>query len=173
LDYEERIEDAIGYILEHLDEPIDPRELADHVCFSRFHFHRVFQALAGETVGDLLRRLRLERAAARLRNGRASITELALEAGYATHPAFVRAFRAAYGCTPSEIRHRNVDCYRLPTPNGVHYGDRLRIRFAPPLGEMTMNVEIRELEPRKAVCMPHQGYYHMIGQTCMKLGGWL
>jgi AraC family transcriptional regulator len=100
LDHEQRIEEAIGYIVANLDEPIDLRDLADHVCLSRFHFHRVFQALMGETVGDIVRRLRLERAAIRLRTSDTPITELAFEAGYATHEAFIRAFRAAFGCTP-------------------------------------------------------------------------
>jgi AraC family transcriptional regulator len=121
LDHEERMEAAIRYIVEHLDEPIDLRDLADHVCLSRFYFHRLFQALVGETVGELVRRLRLERAATRLRTSDTPITELAFEAGYATHEAFIRAFRAAFGCTPSAMRRRLTYEGQLPTPNGVHY----------------------------------------------------
>jgi AraC family transcriptional regulator len=173
LEHEERIEAAVRYLMEHLDEPIDLRELADHVCLSRFHFHRVFQALARETVGEMVRRLRLERAAARLRAGETPITELAFEAGYATHEAFIRAFRVAFGCTPSTMRRRLTYDGQLPTPNGVHYGVRPEIRFVAPKGEITMQVEIRELEPRKALCMAHRGPYFMIGQTCMKLFEWL
>jgi AraC family transcriptional regulator len=173
LDYEERIEAAVRYVLDHLDEPIEPRALADHVCFSRFHFHRVFQSLAGETIGDLLRRLRLERSAQRLRLGSAPVTEVALEAGYATPSAFVRAFRSAFGCTPSSMR-RHVDYDgRLPTPNGVHFGEPPRVRFAAPPGEVKTALEIRELPPLKAVCMPHRGYYYMIGMTFGRLAGWL
>ena len=66
-DLEERIKQAMRYIVDNLDAPIDLRERADHVCLSRFHFHRVFQALAGETVGKVVRRQRLERVATRLR----------------------------------------------------------------------------------------------------------
>src|SRR6266705_541701 len=84
LDHEERMEAAIRYIVEHLDEPVDLRDLAEHVCLSRFYFHRLFQALIGETVGELVRRLRLQRAATRLRTSDTPITELAFEAGYAT-----------------------------------------------------------------------------------------
>ena len=36
-----------------------------------------------------------------------------------------------------------------------------------------MRVEIRQLEPRKAVCMTHRGPYFMIGQTFGQLGAWL
>jgi AraC family transcriptional regulator len=173
LDHEERIEDAIRYIIAHLDEPIDLRALADRVCLSRFHFHRTFQALTGETVGEVVRRLRLERSATRLRTSRTPITELAFEAGYATHEAFIRAFRAAFGCTPSALRRRLQYEGQLPTPNGVHYGDRLQIRFIRSQGEIVMQVEIRQFPPRKAVCMSHRGPYFMIGQTFCQLGSWL
>lgn len=173
LDHEERIEDAIRYIVENLDETLDLRNLADHVCLSRFHFHRLFQALAGETVGEMVRRLRLERAAVRLGTSPTPITELAFEAGYATHEAFIRAFRAAFGCTPSTLRRRLSYDGRLPTPNGVHYGIPLQIRFVASQGETTMQVELREMEPRKAVCMSHQGPYFMIGKTFGELGAWV
>jgi AraC family transcriptional regulator len=161
------------YIVEHLDDPIDLRDLADHVCLSRFHFHRIFQALVGETVGEVIRRLRLERAATRLRTSQTPITELAFEAGYATHEAFIRAFRAAFGCTPSALRRRLTYEGQLPTPNGVHYGSPLQIRFVTPQGEIGMQVEIREFKPRKAVCITHHGPYFMIGQTFGQLGAWL
>src|SRR5579872_2798166 len=97
LEHELRIEETVRYIVDHLDETIDLRDLADRACLSRFHFHRVFQTLLGETVGDLVRRLRLKRAAMRLRITEVPITELAFESGYATHEAFIRAFRAAFG----------------------------------------------------------------------------
>jgi AraC family transcriptional regulator len=173
LEHEERIEAAIRYIIEQLDEPIDLRDLADHVCMSRFHFHRVFQALLGETVGQVVRRLRLERAAAQLRSTETPITELAFEAGYATHEAFIRAFRAAFGCTPSTMRRRLTYDGRLPTPNGIHYGVRLQICFVIAQGGVAMQVEIRQLESRKAVSMTHQGPYFMIGKTFGELGAWL
>jgi AraC family transcriptional regulator len=172
LEHEERIESAVRYLVQNLDEPIDLRDLADRVCLSRFHFHRVFQALAGETVGELVRRLRLERAAIGLRTSRTPITELAFEAGYATHEAFIRAFRAAFHCTPSAMRRHKIYDGHLPTPNGVHYGVCAQIRFVASRGETTMKVEIRQCEPRKAVCMSHQGPYFMIGQTFGRLGEW-
>lgn len=173
LEHEERIEEAVRYVLDHLDEPIDLRDLADRVFLSRFHFHRVFQALAGETVGELIRRLRLERAAVQLRTTRTPIIELALDAGYSTHEAFIRAFRSAFACTPSAMRHSSQYCGLLPARNGVHFGEPVQMRFVAPQGAVTMDVEIREFEPRRAVCMSHHGPYFMIGQTFGQLGQWL
>lgn len=173
LEHEERIEAAIGTIVRHLDEPIDLRDLADRVCLSRFHFHRIFRALVGETVGEVVRRLRLERAGMQLRASETPITTLAFEAGYATHEAFIRAFRAAFGYTPSEMRHRLTYDGRLPTPSGVHYGEPLQIRFVAFQGETAMQVEIRQFQPRRAVCMVHQGPYFMTGKAFGQLGAWL
>lgn len=173
LDHEERIINAIRYIDERLDEPIDLRDLADHVCLSRFHFHRIFQALMGETVGEIVRRLRLERAAILLRTSKTPITQLAFEAGYATHEAFIRAFRAAFGCTPSDMRRRLTYDGLLPTPNGVHFGDWSQLRFIETQGEIAMQVELRQYPSRKAVCMSHQGAYFMIGKTFEQLKAWL
>lgn len=184
LEHEQRIEDAIYYIASNLDTEIDLGELADRVCLSRFHFHRVFQALTGETVGGMVRRLRLERAAVRLRTGQTPITTLAFEAGYATHEAFIRAFRSAFGFTPSGLRRRfrgdDPGCMpydgKLPTPNGVHYAcpaAHCQIRFIEPKGETAMQVEIREMEPRKAACISHKGPYFMIGSAFGQLGAWM
>lgn len=174
LDHEVRIEEAARLIVAELDAPLEPSALADRVCMSRFHFHRVFQGLLGETVGDLSRRLRLERAASRLRTTDQPITCIAFEAGYATHEAFIKAFRQVFGCTPSVFRNVLEYDGLLPTPNGIHYNDPdlAALRFAPSTGGIQMNIELRELEPKRALCMSHRGPYYMIGQTFGKIAGW-
>ena len=173
LDHEERIAEALRFIVEHLDEDISLPELADRLCYSRFYFHRLFQGLLGETVGEVIRRLRLERAANCLRTSKTPITVIAFEAGYATHEAFIRAFRSVFACTPSYMRRKSSYNGLLPTPNGVHYGVMSPIRFIETQGEIGMEVEIRTLESRKIVCMPHTGPYYMIGATFDALAGWL
>lgn len=49
----------------HLGEDIGIEELADAAAFSRFHSHRVFASVVGETVCDFLKRIRLQALAAR------------------------------------------------------------------------------------------------------------
>src|SRR5262249_21204041 len=82
-------------------------------------------------------------------------------------------FRSAFGCTPSTMRRRLRYEGHLPTPNGVHFDVRSPIRFVASQGGTSMQVEIREFEPRKAVCMTHRGPYYMIGQTFAQLVAWL
>lgn len=97
------------YIREHIDEALTRAVLADVAGFSIPHFHRIFTAQKGENIAAYVRRVRLERAALKLRMGAVDITQVALAAGYDTHAAFSRAFKQQYGLTPS--RFRQLNCF--------------------------------------------------------------
>jgi AraC family transcriptional regulator len=105
--YTDCIKDVMRYIREHITEPLDRETLADVAGFSVPHFHRVFTAHFGESAISYVRRLRLERAARKLRMGAVDITEVALAAGYDTHAAFSKAFKQQFGLSPSEFRQLN------------------------------------------------------------------
>ena len=64
--YTARINRVMDHIDAHLAETLDLQALAGVARFSPFHFHRVFQALTGETLADRVRRRRLEVSAGRL-----------------------------------------------------------------------------------------------------------
>src|SRR5690606_7097318 len=104
--WNERILRVIEHIQSHLDETLTPEELAKLAGFSLHHFHRVFRGLTGESVMGLVRRLRVERAARRLRHGDQSVTRVALDAGYDSHEGFTRAFRDAFGRAPTAFRQQ-------------------------------------------------------------------
>ena len=103
-DRSDLIEDVKRYIREHINEPLDRETLAAVAGFSIPHFHRVFTAQVGQSAISYIRRLRLERAARKLRMGAVDITEVALAAGYDTHAAFSKAFKQQFGLSPSEFR---------------------------------------------------------------------
>ena len=103
-DQSDLIEDVKRYIREHINEPLDRETLASVAGFSVPHFHRIFRAHVGESAISYVRRLRLERAARKLRMGAVDITEVALAAGYDTHAAFSKAFKQQFGLSPSEFR---------------------------------------------------------------------
>jgi AraC family transcriptional regulator len=103
------IADVMRFIRAHISEPLDRETLAAVAGFSVPHFHRVFTAHTGESAISYIRRIRLERAARKLRMGAVDITEVALAAGYDTHAAFSRAFKQQFGLSPSEFRQ--LDCW--------------------------------------------------------------
>jgi AraC family transcriptional regulator len=97
------------FVCDHADERLDRARLAALAGFSVPHFHRLWRAHTGENVAAYVRRVRLKRAALKLRMGAVDITEVALFAGYETHAAFTRAFKQQYGLSPSHFRH--LDCW--------------------------------------------------------------
>jgi AraC family transcriptional regulator len=104
-EYTARINRVLDHIEAHLAEPLRLRELAAIAHLSPFHFHRVFGAMTGETVSRLVQRLRLEKAAVQLRGIPAKpVTDIALDCGFSGSSAFARAFREAFGTSPSEWR---------------------------------------------------------------------
>lgn len=106
--YCERIDNVKKYIYDHLDETLTRDVLADIAGFSVPHFHRVFTGQVGQNAASYVRRMRLERAARKLRLGAVDITQVALSAGYDSHAAFSRVFKQQFGLSPSEFRQ--LDC---------------------------------------------------------------
>ncbi len=104
-EYTRRINAVIDYIDAHLDEPLDLQTLAGVALFSRYHFHRIFKAYVGETLGEYITRVRLERAMLQLRaKPSLSVTEIGLACGFSSSAAFSKAFRARFGLSPREAR---------------------------------------------------------------------
>ncbi|WP_235971841.1 helix-turn-helix transcriptional regulator [Azohydromonas caseinilytica] len=93
---------VIDHIDLHLAEPLVLAELFRVANFSPFHFHRLFVAWMGETVGEYLGRRRLEAGALLLAHERRrTVLAIALEVGFASSEAFARAFKQRFGMTPS------------------------------------------------------------------------
>ncbi len=57
--YLQRINAVIGYVRENLDGDLSVNRLARIAGFSPFHFHRLFKSITGETLNEIVTRLRL------------------------------------------------------------------------------------------------------------------
>jgi AraC family transcriptional regulator len=103
--YLESINKAIAYIEDNSTTDIQLKDVATQANLSQFHFHRVFKSLTGDTVKDFLTRLRLEKAALKLKHTQSEIGEIAVECGYHNHETFTRAFKDYYGLSPLDYRN--------------------------------------------------------------------
>jgi AraC family transcriptional regulator len=165
--YHERILRVLVHIQQHLDDPLDLDMLAGVACFSPYHFHRIFRALTGEAVQEHVRRLRLERAALRLKLDDRSVTDIAFDAGYETPEAFTRAFHAMFGLPPSQFRA----AHETPaSPSGVHFDDTAG--YHPPEYGGPLAVEIKTMPPQRVVFLRHRGPYDQVGATWSRLASW-
>jgi AraC-like DNA-binding protein len=127
------------------DHDMSSTDLAARLYLSRFHADRLIKGAAGEAPGALRRRVLLERAAYRLVTTRASVLDVATEAGYGSHEAFTRAFGRAYGVTPREFRAR-PGRIRLDAPNAVHFHPPGGLRLPGTTEVTSMDLLLRMVE---------------------------
>ena len=167
--YKERILRVLVHIQKNLDAELSLDNLAKIAHFSPYHFHRIFTGMVGESLKEHVRRLRLERAAMRLKHTDRSVLEIALEAGYETHEAFTRAFGVMCGCSPSRFRSSKSALLKM-NPSAVHYhnGDAAK-EIDLKIGGETMDVEIKKLEAMRVAFVRHVGPYNEVGTAWEKL----
>lgn len=107
-DYE-RIQHAVRFMEENLQNELKVTDIASKACFSPFHFQRLFQAISGFSVQEYIRRRRLSEAAGLLKETGRSILDIAIDFQYGSQEAFSRAFANCFGITPGKYRKTNID----------------------------------------------------------------
>ena len=138
---------------------------------SPYHFQRVFSRVAGENCIQMVRRLRLERAAYQLQADSDSISDVAFRAGFNSLEAFSRAFRTAFATSATEFRDAGWLGYCLPTPNGAHF-DRGQTPAFSPISMKGQGVPFTlEVVPRMLVAgRRHYGASYLIAKTAISFG---
>jgi len=103
---ENPIAQALWHIETRLGEEMSLDDIAAAGGVSRFYISRAFTQVLARSVMGYVRARRLSEAARALAAGADDILSVALEAGYASHEAFTRAFRDQFGATPESVRTR-------------------------------------------------------------------
>ncbi|MBP7096541.1 MAG: AraC family transcriptional regulator [Spirochaetia bacterium] len=189
-EYEGRVNRAIDFVYANFSRDFDLDELADAAAFSRFHFHRVFHALTGETLAGFVRRVRLARSADLLRSAPGlDVTQVALECGFSGPSVFSRAFRDRYGCSPSEWRSGDFPAPRSARdeskqgqadgkggdaggPETGYPSSIERPLRREPVTKLKYEVEVKELPELTVAYARHVGPYNEVGEAFGRLGRW-
>jgi len=95
------IKRVLAFVGEHYTESIALTDLARMAAMSRSHFCRVFRGVAGVSLRNYVRELRLARARELITSSPRSLTAIAHEVGYYDLPHFDKAFRKRFGLAPS------------------------------------------------------------------------
>jgi AraC-like DNA-binding protein len=103
-----RAVDAALWLDAHCRERVGLQGAARSVGLGAFHFLRLFSTVVGATPHQYLVRARLRRAARLLGERELSVSEVALEAGFADLSNFIRTFRRAAGMSPGQFQRASL-----------------------------------------------------------------
>ena len=137
----------VDYIEARIGDTPSLYDIAREVGYSPYHCSTMFHRVSGMTIRDYIAARRLALVAAALRNARGPIAQIALEFGFSSQTALTRAFKNAYGISPSKYRRKPI-----PIPQQI----RLNIPFEiNEKGEMSMS-EFKTLDVRTEYIPAHK-----------------
>ena len=176
--YVERVNLAIDHVVTNLRKPLRLESVAKAAMLSPFHFHRVFQAMTGETLADFVKRLRLEKALSVMAHGRPpSLTRLALECGFSSSSDFSRCFKQRFGVPPRAFDIGAWQAAHRAELESRTYGtaERLHLRKLPPgTNPDGFKVRIRDLPARTVayICVSNPYKGDAVVQAVERLMAW-
>jgi len=95
------IQQIIDLIIENItNEKINAEFIAHKLHLSRSLIYIKIEALAGQTVNEFIRNLRLKKATQLMASGEMTITEIAYAVGFSSQSYFSRSFTKQFGCSP-------------------------------------------------------------------------
>jgi AraC-like DNA-binding protein len=80
--------------------------LASEIAMSRVTLHKKLNALIGESPSNLIKRIRLNKAAKYLQNNHGNISEIAIEIGFNNPAYFAECFKQQFGISPSQYQQK-------------------------------------------------------------------
>ena len=163
--YLESINKAIAFIESNSTTDIQLKDIATQANLSQYHFHRVFKSLTGDTTKNFLTRLRLEKAALKLKHSQNDIGQIAFDCGYQNHETFTRAFKDYFGLSPIEYRNSILEL----TSNKQYEYRKENIDLN------SLNVQgpiIKTIPDLHLAYIRHTGSYDKVGSSFQKLMFW-
>lgn len=109
-----KMNNAINYIENHLEDKMDYEKIARSACCSVYHFQRMFSFITNIPLSEYVRRRKMTLAAFELQNSDIKIIDLALKYGYESPEAFTRAFQTVHGITPTSARRDGANLKAYP-----------------------------------------------------------
>ena len=98
----ERLEQMLNYLHTHFDSVISLQELSGQIHLSREVCCRLFKKMTSRTITEYLKEYRVNQSLSLVQSGQYSITQIADMTGFSNASRFAHAFRAQFGCNPSE-----------------------------------------------------------------------
>lgn len=193
-EYTHRINRVLDYIESNIDKQLSLEKLADVASFSRFHFHRIFAAMVGETTNQFIQRLRVNKAAGQLVGyPKKSVTAIAMDCGFSGSATFARAFKERFGMSASEWRdayNNNSNNCKMNSNNDQPAGNKSKDYNVSTIytqntnqiiwrvemkdeGKLKVEVEVKDIPEFTVAYIRHTGPYMGDGELFGRLFGQL
>ncbi|UJF34060.1 helix-turn-helix domain-containing protein [Paenibacillus hexagrammi] len=104
-----RVAEALTYLQHEYRESVRIPELAKRCCLSPSRLSHLFKEQVGESILNVLHKIRAEKAAELLACTTRQISEIANDVGFEGTDHFTRVFQKAYGQTPSQYRKMKLE----------------------------------------------------------------
>jgi len=101
--FDPKMEAVTRFIRENLEGDLSIDRLAGEFFLSRYYLMHRFKEVYGCTIQQYIRQKRLQQASEQIRAG-VPVLKAAQDAGFGDYSVFLRSFRAAYGCSPRELK---------------------------------------------------------------------
>lgn len=165
--HEAKLLKALSYIESNLDVSLSTDLVSAQAGLSQSHFHRLFSLRFGLSLYDLIKRLRLKRAAYQLAYRQDKVIDIAFNAHYQSPEAFSRAFLKLFKQSPRAFR-------KSPDWSAWHKVDNeiLAKRNAKMSSEHTYKVELVNCDAIQIAYIEHRGDAHRLGVTIQAFIAW-
>lgn len=102
---EKLLQETIKYINEHISDPeINLETMCKKIGVSHSSLYRKIKGQTGMTLNELIRNIKLKKAAQLIKTGKLSISEIMYETGFSNHSYFAKCFKKIYKVAPKEYR---------------------------------------------------------------------
>lgn len=96
---------AVRFIEDNLKNEIDVFAVSQEVCYSLYHFIRLFQHITGFSPKSYVQKRRLTEAVNELRNTDKKIADIAYDFQFGSPETFSRAFKKQFNTSPIKVRN--------------------------------------------------------------------
>lgn len=173
MNYYERIQRAIDFMEENLENEIKIENIARESFMGESTFYRMFFAITGYQAKDYLIRRRMDCACRRLSSGQEKVIDVAVSYSYNSADAFGRIFKKVTGTTPGACAQR-IHQYQFERLNIM---EQYFETVEPEMLEQYPDVKvIKNLPDQRAACYcyygrnPEEGAFAIMKEWVMKRG---
>ena len=108
INLKETISECISYVEDNICKKFSLDDIASHCGLSKYHLHRIFKSLTGESLMEYAQARKLSSSIDELTNTNMRIIDIALDYGFDYEQSYIRAFRKKFGYTPLKVRSEQM-----------------------------------------------------------------